>query len=212
VLTKSSSVLATGDWFKVKIDQSGIFKITYQELQEMGFNVSGNPRNIAVYGNGGGILPEKNDDFWYDDLVENPIVVVGESDGKFDPSDYILFYGEGPVLWKYNKLSNAFFHQNNYYDDYSYYFITLKTSPGKRITEAPEPGGPVDFEVDDFLDYDYHEQDLVNIAGTGRTWYGELFDFNSTYDFTFNFPNIISGKEAHFSVFEFYRDQCSASA
>ncbi len=200
VLTKSSSVLATGDWFKVKIDQSGIFKITYQELQEMGFNVSGNPRNIAVYGNGGGILPEKNDDFWYDDLVENPIVVVGESDGKFDPSDYILFYGEGPVLWKYNKLSNAFFHQNNYYDDYSCYFITLKTSPGKRITEAPEPGGPVDFEVDDFLDYDYHEQDLVNIAGTGRTWYGELFDFNSTYDFTFNFPNIISGKEAHFSA------------
>ncbi|NOX85463.1 MAG: type IX secretion system sortase PorU [Chlorobi bacterium] len=195
-LKKTSSVLATGDWFKVKIDKSGIFKITYQELQEMGFDVSGNPRNIAVYGNGGGILPEKNDDFRYDDLVENPIVVAGESDGKFDPSDYILFYGEGPVLWKYNKVSGAFFHQNNYYDDYSYYFITLKTTPGKRIAEAPEPDGPVDFEVSDFLDYDYHEEDLVNIAGTGRTWYGELFDFNSTYEFTFSFPNLISSKDA----------------
>ncbi len=197
-IKKTSSVLATGEWFKIKIDKSGVFKITYQELQEMGFDVSGNPRNIAVYGNGGGILPEKNDDFRYDDLVENPIVVKGEADGKFDPSDYILFYGEGPVLWKYNKISGAFFHQNNYYDDYSYYFITLKTSPGKRITEAPEPEGAADFEVSDFLDYDYHEEDLVNIAGTGRTWYGELFDFNSTYEFTFNFPNLISSKEAYF--------------
>ena len=196
--TKTTSVLANGDWYKVKIDKSGIFKITYQELQEMGFNVSGNPHNIAVYGNGGGVLPEKNDDFHYDDLVENPIVVVGESDGKFDPSDYILFYGEGPVIWKYNKLSGAFFHQNNYYDDYSYYFITLKTTPGKRVAEMTEPAGPVDYEVNDFLDYDYHEQDLVNIAGTGRTWYGELFDFNSTYNFTFNFPNIISSKNAFF--------------
>lgn len=196
----NNSVLATGEWFKVKIDKSGIFKITYQELQEMGFNVSGNPRNIAVYGNGGGVLPEKNDEFWYDDLVENPIVVKGEDDGKFDPSDYILFYGEGPVVWKYNKLSGTFFHQNNYYDDYSYYFITLKTSPGKRIATAPEPAGPADFEVSDFLDYDYHEEDLVNIAGTGRTWYGELFDFNDTYVFEFNFPNIITSKDATFSA------------
>jgi len=35
-----NSVLSEGEWYKVKIDKSGIFKITYQELQEMGFNVS----------------------------------------------------------------------------------------------------------------------------------------------------------------------------
>lgn len=197
---KTNSVLATGDWFKVKIDKSGIFKVTYQELQEMGFDVTGNPHNIAVFGNGGGVLPEKNDAFRYDDLVENPILVVGEDDGKFDPSDYILFYGEGPVVWKYNKLSSAFFHLDNYYDDFSYYFITLKSSPAKRIVKAPVPDGPVDFNVNDFMDYADHEEDLVNIAGTGRTWYGELFDFNSTYEFNFDFPNIITGQHAFFQA------------
>jgi hypothetical protein len=29
--------------------------------------------------------------------MENAIFVYGEEDGRFDESDYILFYGEGPV-------------------------------------------------------------------------------------------------------------------
>ena len=117
-------VLNAGNWFKVKIDKSGMFKITYSELQAMGFDVSSNPRQIALFGNGGGVLPEKNNAFRYDDLVENPIVVVGEDDGSFDEGDYILFYGEGPVVWKYNTATYRFYHQNNYYDDYSYYYLT----------------------------------------------------------------------------------------
>jgi len=108
-----NSVLAEGDWFKVKIDKSGIYKISYQELQEMGFDVSANPRKIAVFGNGGGILPEVNNAFRYDDLTQNPIMVIGEGDGNFDPNDYILFYGEGPVVWNYNPISYIFNFQTN---------------------------------------------------------------------------------------------------
>jgi hypothetical protein len=42
------------------------------------------------------MLPEKNGDACPDDLLENAIVVVGESDGKFNTGDYILFYAVGP--------------------------------------------------------------------------------------------------------------------
>jgi len=196
----TTSVLAKGDWYKIRIDKSGIFKLTYQDLQKMGFDVSVNPKYIAVYGNGGGTLPEKNDVFRYDDLTENPIEVVGGEDGSFDPSDYILFYGEGPVVWKYSSTTQVFTHRNNYYDNYSYYFITRKSSPAKRIGEAFVPDGPADVEVNDFVDYAYHEEDLVNIAGSGRTWYGELFDFNSTYQFNFDFPNILPNQPGHFEA------------
>ncbi|MCF6171186.1 MAG: type IX secretion system sortase PorU [Bacteroidales bacterium] len=188
----SNSVLSSGDWFKVKVDKSGMFKITYGELKTMGFDVSANPRRFAVFGNGGGVLPEKNTDFRYDDLVENPIVVVGQADGSFDEGDYILFYGEGPVVWKYNKLTDRFYHQNNYYDDYSYYFITILGKDGKRIEEAEPPEGPFDLQVEDFDDYAYHEIDEINLAGSGRVWYGETFDFENTYEFTFSFPNLIT--------------------
>ena len=188
----SNSVLNTGNWFKVKIDKSGIFKITYTELQTMGFDVSSNPRQIALFGNGGGVLPEKNNAFRYDDLVENPIIVVGEDDGSFDEGDYILFYGEGPVVWKYNTATHRFVHQNNYYDDYSYYYLTNLGHSAKRIEEAVPPSDLFDIQIDDFDDYAFHEIDETNIAGTGRVWYGEAFDFSNTQEFAFSFPNIIT--------------------
>ena len=94
----SNSVLATGQWFKIKIDKSGIYKLTYDELKNMGFPVSDNPANFALYGNGGGILPEKNNLPRPAGLTENPIEVMDGGDGSFDPGDYILFYGIGPVV------------------------------------------------------------------------------------------------------------------
>ena len=191
----NNSVLSNGDWFKVRVSKSGIFKITYSELEAMGFNVSSNPKNIALYGNGGGTLPEKNNSFRYDDLVENPIVVVGEEDGTFNSGDYILFYGEGPVTWRFNYLSNKFDHQTNFYDDYSYYFITSSGKSGKRIGNANEPDDAADIELNSFNDYAFHESDERNLGGTGRLWYGELFDFNSTREFDFNFPNLIKTED-----------------
>jgi hypothetical protein len=188
----ANSVLSSGQWYKVRINQSGMYKITYAELNDMGFDISGNPHNIALFGNGGGILPERNNDFRYDDLIENPIVVVGEDDGSFDEGDYIVFYGEGPVTWKYNPFNGHYFHQNNYYDDYSYYFITRLNEPGKRIQEAEQPTGSVDVDVEEFDDYAFHEIDETNLAGSGRIWYGETFDFNNTHEITFSFPNIIT--------------------
>ena len=70
----STSVLASGEWFKVRISEDGVYKVTYNELKQMGFDVSANPHNIAVFGNGGGVLPEQNNLFRHDDLVENPYI------------------------------------------------------------------------------------------------------------------------------------------
>ena len=187
-----NSVLATGDWFKIRLKKGGVYKLTYSQLQEMGFDVSVTASKIAIYGNGGGTLPEINTDFRYDDLVENAISIVGGEDGSFDASDYILFYGDDPIEWKYNYAQQRFQHKNNYYDDYSYYFIsTKKEGAGKRIQTATPPSGPSTIDVTDFEDYAVHELDEINLAGSGRTWFGEIFDFNSlSQTFTFEFPNI----------------------
>ena len=192
------SVLASGDWIKIRIDKGGVYKLSYSQLQEMGFDVGADPRKIAVYGNGGGILPEANSDFCYDDLVENAIKVVGADDGSFDAGDYILFYGDNPVKWEYDYARQMFIHENNYYDDYTYYFITVKkTADAKRIENYTADAGETVEEVTTFNDYSYHEIDELNLAGTGRTWFGEVFDFNLDQDFSFDFPNVVksnSGK------------------
>ena len=186
----TSSVLNTGQWFKIKLNKSGVYKVTYSELSTMGFDMSTLPSRIAVFGNGGGVLPEKNDEFRYDDLFENPIKVVGGEDGSFDQGDYIIFYGEGPVVWNLNPINQSFYHQTNYYKDYTYYFITALNYPAKRIENLESPAGNADIEISDFNDYAVHELDERNIAGMGRTWFGEIYDYITDYDYIFEFPNI----------------------
>ena len=43
------SVLASGDWYKIAVEQSGIHKLTYEQLTEIGI---GNPATVRVYGQG----------------------------------------------------------------------------------------------------------------------------------------------------------------
>jgi len=194
-----NSVLSQGDWFKIRIEKGGVYKLTYSQLQEMGFDVSTPVSKIALYGNGGGTLPEINTDFRIDDLAENPIEIVGGADGSFDAGDYILFYGDDPVEWKYSSAKEKFYHINNYYDDYSYYFITAKTEgTGKRIVSMSPPQGTANIEVNDFNDYQYYERDELNLAGSGRLWLGEVFDFNDYQTFDFEFPNTIKTIQAKF--------------
>ena len=96
----NSSVLANGDWFKIAVVKNAAYKLTYNYLNSLGMDLSNvDPRNIRIYGYGGGMLPNANSDFRPDDLVENPIIVSGESDGKFNPGDYVAFYGESQIQY-----------------------------------------------------------------------------------------------------------------
>ena len=66
----SSSVLNSGKWQKIKINQTGIYKLTYKQISDLGFT---NPDKIKIFGNGGKVLSVNNFNYRHDDLVENPI-------------------------------------------------------------------------------------------------------------------------------------------
>jgi hypothetical protein len=210
----SVSVLATGNWYKISVTETGIHQITYSDLQSMGIDPSSiDPRNIRLYGNGGGMLSESLADYRRDDLAENSIIVTGENDGRFDQQDHILFYGESPNKWKYQAFGQAFFHEQNIYSDSTYYFLTTDLGPGNSLT--PSSTEPANVYVSKFTDYAYHERDLFNLINTGRVWYGEVFDVATSYDFNFSFPDIdlssqaflrayVAAKSTNSTSFNFY--------
>ena len=185
------SVLKSNQWFKVSVTQDGLHKMDYTFLKNLGIDVDNiNPRDIRVYGNGGGMLPEENADFRHDDLVENPIIVIGENDGVFNTGDYVLFYGQGPHRWKLNESDQRFYHQYNIYSEYAYYFITTDKGAGKRITQLPSLLHKLT-TVTTFDDYAFHEKEERNLIQSGREFYGDYFNFNQTSkSFPFNFPNL----------------------
>ncbi|GAB4295260.1 MAG: type IX secretion system sortase PorU [Marinilabiliales bacterium] len=183
----SNSVLSSGTWYKIKIQNDGVYKLTYDELAAMGL---GNSQGVRLFGYGGGMLPVEYDGTEYDDLVENAIYINYGSDGIFNSGDYILFYAQGPVKWNYNQTFNMFTHQIHYYSDASYYFLTTGTP--KKIQSINSLTQPANKTVTSFDNYKFHELEQYNLIRSGKKWFGEKFDIYTQYDFSFSFPNIIT--------------------
>jgi hypothetical protein len=192
-----NSVLASGDFFRFYITKSGVYKISKDFLQQLGINTSGlDPRKIQLYGNGGRMIPLKNNVPYPADLTENAIQIIGEEDGLFDSSDYILFYGEGVDTWNNESQTT-----NNLYADKSYYYIKVGTENGKRMGPLVETDVPTTLIINEFDDYQYHEIDRVNIARLGRRWFGEEFQVNNEQSFDFSVPNVVAGSNSSLKVY-----------
>jgi len=190
-----NSVLSSGNWVKMSVNSNGIYKISYDLLASMGINPSDiDPRDIAIYGNGGGMLPEITDDFRHDDLVENAIFVNGENDGVFNSNDFVLFYAQGTTQWKYNDLKDVYNHTLDIYSGENFYFLTVDRGRGKRVEEAEIIGETPNSTCTSFDDYYFYEVETYNLAQTGRQWYGEVFNVVEEYNFPMSFPELITSE------------------
>ncbi len=188
----SESVLATGSWYKMGIVSTGVHKLTYADIQDMGIDpLSNDINNFGIFGNYSGVLPESNSNSRLDDLQENSIYISGKEDGKFDVDDYILFYAQGPTTWEYNPFTGRFGHTTNIYSDTSYYFFTPNKGTAKPIIDLPVTIDEPTHFVNSFVDYDVHEKEYENMISSGKEWYGERFEGDTTErEFNFSFPNI----------------------
>lgn len=126
----------TKTYYKIKIGEEGIYRLTYDNLNNSGFPVSTiDPRRMQLFHRG----------------VEVAIFVQGENDAVFNPSDYIEFYGQsndGTVDADLYVPSSSQPHgYYNLYSDTTSYFLTYNiiATNGKRMaTSTPFTGGAND--------------------------------------------------------------------
>lgn len=177
----SESILSQGRFLKVQITESGIYKITYNELQSKGIV----PSNVRMFGYGGAVLDEDFSKTRPDDLPEIAV---------YDTGNAILFYAQGINKWTYNQASKTFSHKLNPYSKHGYYFITSENiGEKKRVQQRAElnTGSASIHDVSEFTDYRVHEQELYNIIKAGREFYGEKFMPGNSIGIPFDFPNLI---------------------
>lgn len=187
----TNSVLSQGQWFKFKVEKTGVHKVDKAFLNSLGMNTDGlNPQTIKIYGNGGQTLPLLNAKNQFFDLPEIAIQIVGGGDGSFDSGDYILFYGTSTEGYVEENESNL-----NPYTNDSFYYVTAGGNPGKRIVSMVEPTASPTLTIDQFDDYKFHEKDEESPTKLGRKWYGNRFDIKNEQSYSFEFPNIISGSQ-----------------
>ena len=192
--------LKQGTFYKIKVDKSGIFKITTQFLRANGINPANfNPKNFRIYGNGGLMLPEFNQDNYYKSLQEDAIEVKGEADGVWNDDDYALFYAQGPDGFNLYKgevgntgnrrtetRSDTSLNVKNIYENYSYYFINFDIGQGKRLQNSDNDLPAV--LIKKYDDYQVINEDKINLLKIGRVFLGDFFNTNKTVSFTTKTP------------------------
>ncbi|MDR0795965.1 MAG: type IX secretion system sortase PorU, partial [Tannerella sp.] len=187
------SALSEGKWMKVRVEETGIYKLTYTDLRKMGFP---DPEKVSVHGYGGWILDEDFSKPYIDDL---PATAVWRG------NDYLLFYAKGPVKWLYGEKTyisgtpgtTQFFHENNPYSSYGYYFITDAT-PVKDMDSVASISNVASAQISTFDDYALYEKEQVSVNHSGRELFGESFESNTSQTFSFAIPGI-TGDEGRIS-------------
>ncbi len=174
----SQSVLSQGRFVKVRVTESGLYKLTYADLRAKGID----PANVRLFGYGGGVLSEDFSRPWHDDLPEVAV---------YDTGNAILFYAQGVNKWTYDEAARKFTHEINPYSTYGYYFVTSdNVGTKKRITsrEAMEDAS-VYPDVDVFTDYAVYERERATINNSGRKLY-ENINPGGSVTASFSFPNL----------------------
>lgn len=162
-----SSVLTSGRWVKIRVNESGIQQITHKQLKEWGFD---DPSKVTVYGFGGVAgVPELLDESTPDDLPQQLVEYR---------QDRLLFYGE--ANYRINLVhfpgKSALITvcpdiERNHAADAGYYFIT-DSQPIKEHTKIPyKPLTSLPY-----LDYHWEvsaiEEEIGNPAKQGQNYFG----------------------------------------
>ncbi|MBW6514704.1 MAG: type IX secretion system sortase PorU [Candidatus Syntrophosphaera sp.] len=172
-------------WLRLETNRDGMFKITPSQLS--GFPVSDiDPRSFRLFSTGGTLLPFTVTNPGYE-FKEVPIRVVGESDGSFDPSDYIMFFGttRDGVDKNQTLLTN-----DTYYNPYSQntvYWLTFAgdfPSPPLRMATLPTLTN-WDNQTSTFTDKARLETESQRRETIGFEWYMSRMFGNSTAEYQF---------------------------
>ena len=197
-----NSILSSGAIHKVSFTESGVYKLDYNYLKDLGIDIDNiNPKNLAVYTSHGKALAENIIEDRFDDLIESPILIKGEEDNVFNSADYILFYAKGDESW--NTSNNTYNHEKNIYSDINYAFIKVKESQGKRLGTSSSLSTTA-YTSSIYNSLQRYEEDKVNLLaaftatqGTGQLWFGDRYNTVKEYDYTdkFDLTGYVLGEE-----------------
>lgn len=120
-------------YYKIQTASDGIHRINFTSLSASGINPNIiDPRNIKIFHRG----------------EEVAIFVQGEQDGKFDPSDFIDFYGkrnDATLDAKFFKdpahVGNILY--NTHSDTTAFFMAITPGSQGKRMANRPAPSSEI---------------------------------------------------------------------
>ena len=178
-----NSILREGDWIKIGVVESGIYKIDKNFFNEINFSDKDiDPFKIQIFGSGyNGALPQLNSLSEFINPQEVPVSFYGNNDSKFDDGEFIFFYLQSSDKIFYDSIQQKVRTKKNIYTDTAYYFLTINNNISK-VVGIGDNYDSYEITRDSFLINYRYESDLYTIIQSGREWFGELFSPGNSLD------------------------------
>lgn len=163
-----NSVMASGHWVKIRVDQDGVYAFTDARLRELGFS---DPAKVKVFGYQPNILMTHDLDKIPVDL--SPLASVRSSDDS-----KLIFYAKtdlnlAPELWTVTNDVSSNLHDKHVYGIGATYFLSDAEGTVPEITTSAAPS---DYYItaaeyhNTHTSLVYHEEDAENLAD-GGIWF-----------------------------------------
>ncbi|MFH1735089.1 MAG: type IX secretion system sortase PorU [bacterium] len=201
-----------GDLYEITINETGIYKLTYNYLASAGIDVAAlDPGKIRIFNNGGQTLPKDLIESRPDAPIENAIYIKGGSDGSFDPGDEVWFYGlsvnDWEPGWETSQQRYRFKHYVNPYTERNVYWLNFDPNgpDGKRMDDLGvddafnlNPTTTSVFEFDEKEIYAIY--DSYNLPRHLPNLFGDVFSGSSTRTYSMNFEDVVDSGPAYLYV------------
>lgn len=173
-----------GNWLKVAVTKSGVYKISYETLRKEGFS---DPKKVYVFGYGGGQLPEALQQCPAEALPSVPVLHT---------EDALYFYGEGVTRILQQASTPVFYHQTNCYSTKGYYFLSDAKAGSELSTHAsPQTGAVTTTRTYD--DYFLHEVERYSLKQSGRMLFGEALSNGAAQRISLPLANNLAADGEH---------------
>lgn len=177
-----NSVLSSGRWVKVRVDNSGMQQITYDQLRQWGFN---DPSAVTVFGFGSAAnTRDIVDDKLGGDLPQQPVVYL---------DDKLVFFGESAArvafIFNGNGILPTTYVERNAASEYGCYFLT-DSQPlydlNANLIPLTSGGNATDWH----LSTGFVEEEIANPNAAGRIYVGHNLGPDEVLEFNFDIPDI----------------------
>ncbi len=194
----SQGQIGDGQVFAIEVSISGVHQITHEQLRQVGIDTRTTPsETLQLFGFGGGMLPQANSSPRPERLPEVALHVQPRSDGGFD----LWFYAEGPDAITWERETERLRYEKNLFAEKNYYFLKVSDAINPRRIQTVALSQDEATPITQFNDLLHYENDQYNLlasirrapGGSGRDWLGEVFDFQTVYDFPFDLSGHIDG-------------------
>ena len=174
-------------WIKIKIKDRGIYKISANDLLNLGI-----PQNLLTINQlslFAKIDTLRSPIVYADSLIKNVAIYVYDEngDGILNNNDYILFFGEG--VEGFRNINGTIKFYRNPYDNYNYYILAIGSNfQPKFMIEKNLSYNQTIYSTGIFR----HDSDIVNTGKKGRIWLGEEINYNNSFSYNFSLDGIVS--------------------